>query len=150
MVFKFLYVPCFIFLLSCTTQKQKTEYLEYSYNGSPISRSNDKIYIKFIPNKKDVSIKLNYHGKDYIRKPITQKEYQAILGMYYKINRDSISNKNICITYLDAGASEIIYFKDNIITRNIVLGNSKNGDKYFYKTTVLIYNYAGLDSKFIK
>jgi len=157
MIYKFLYLLFFLFFISCVSHKHKVEYLEYYYKGSPISRKDDKIFIKYIPNKKDVKVELVYHGKIFSRKPINKKEYQEILAMFFQIKNDDealiddiLIKKEIKIAYMDAGATKIIYFKDNIIKEHLVLGNTKEGDENFYDTTILIYKYAGLDPKYIR
>lgn len=153
-------LSCFIFLLfaiSCASKKHEVEYLEYYYNGSPILRKDDKILIKYIPNKKDVKVELNYHGKNYSRKPINKKEYQKILTMFFKIKNDDINLINDIsikgenkITSMDAGASEIMYLKDNSLIKHLVFDNKKEGNEIFYNTTVLIFKNAGLETKYIK
>ncbi len=156
MIYKFSCILFLLFIISCASYKHEVEYLEYNYNGSPISRKDDKILIKYIPNKKDVKVELTYHGKFYSRKPIKKKEYQEVLKMFFKIqNEDSALINNISpkeevkIAYMDSGASEIIYLKNNNIIKHLVLDNTKEDDKNFYNTTVLIYKNAGLDSKYI-
>ena len=130
MIYKFL---CFLFLLfaiSCASYKHEVEYLEYNYKGSPISRKDDEILIKYIPNKQNVKVELTYHGKFYSRKPIKKKEYQEMLKMLFKIQNensvlanDTLTIKEVEIVYTDAGASEIIYTRGNDIIKHLVLGN---------------------------
>ncbi|AYN00260.1 hypothetical protein [Chryseobacterium sp. 3008163] len=156
MIYKFL---CFLFLLfviSCASYNHGVEYLEYNYHGSPISRKDDKILIKYIPNKKDIKVELTYHGKFYSRKPIKKKEYQEMLKMFLKIKNedsalanDTLTVKEVEIVYVDAGASEIIYTRCGDTIKHLVLGNRKDDNKNFYDTSVLIYKNAGLDSKYI-
>lgn len=164
MIYKFL---CFLFLLffiSCASYKQEVEYLEYNYHGSPISRKDDKILIKYIPNKRDVKVEHTYHGKFYSRKPIKKKEYQEMLKMFLKIKNedsalvqnedsalanDTLTVKEVEIVYVDVGASEIIYTRGGDTIKHLVLGNRKDENKNFYDTSVLIYKNAGLDSKYI-
>jgi hypothetical protein len=162
--YKFSYFLFLIFVISCASYKHEVEYLEYNYHGSPISRNNDEILIKYIPNKKDVKVELTYHGKFYSRKPIKKKKYQEMLKMFLKIKNedsalvqnedsalanDTLTVKEVEIVYVDVGASEIIYTRGNDIIKHLVVGNRKDDNKNFYDTSVLIYENAGLDSKYI-
>lgn len=155
MICKFLYFLFLLLVISCVSHKQEIEYLEYYYNGSPISRNDDKVLIKYVPNKINVKVELTYHGKFYFRKSISKKEYREILTMFFKIKNedttiDILTKGEVKVAYIDAGASEIIYLKDNNMIKRLVFGNREENDENFYNTTVLIYKNAGLEPQYMK
>lgn len=137
-----------ILVCSCMSQKREIEYIEFEHECS-IKRISDKILVRILPSQKKHNkeriIELSYHGKSYVRKPISEKDYQNIIESIFKI-----SEKDSTMVFADGGSNIIEYRKGNIIKKHYSQVLNKDYNNTFYKACELITKSAGLDITTIK
>ncbi|MDF2550849.1 MAG: hypothetical protein K0R77_124 [Chryseobacterium sp.] len=148
MNFKFLCLFILILVFSCTSQKSEIEYVEFEHECY-IRKISDKILIRILPSQKKYNkeriVELIYHGKSFVRKSISEKEYQNIVDSIFKI-----SEKDSTMVFTDGGSNIIEYRKGDVIKKHYSQVLNKDYNNTFYNTCELITESAGLDITAIK
>lgn len=154
---KIIYLFLLFVIISCISNKNEIEYIGFQHE-CPILRKSDKILIKIIPSSKkhnkDKIVQLTYHGKSFMRKPLTNEEYQKIVNSIMQLNNEKIKTnkeinergeKPVIITPTDVGYITIEYRKGNIFKSNTSHISDLKNNKELYNIVMLITKAAGLD-----
>ncbi|MCU7613071.1 hypothetical protein N0B16_01330 [Chryseobacterium sp. GMJ5] len=135
---------------SCASQKNEIEYVEFEHECS-IRKISDKILVRILPSQKKRNkervFELTYHGKSYMRKPISEEEYQNIIDSVLKIKE---KDKDSTMVYTDGGSNIIEYRKGHVIKKFYSKVINKDYNSSFYRLCELITKSAGLDITAIK
>ncbi|MBD3903140.1 hypothetical protein NAL32_03510 [Chryseobacterium sp. Ch-15] len=113
-MYKFFSISTMFLLFSCTTQKQEIEYIEFEHKGIILKKS-DCIFIRILPskNKNPKTVELIYKGKSFMRKPISENEYQQIVEVIKNIEEESshIVGNGVETMVIDGTYNTITYRK---------------------------------------
>ncbi|MCX8534698.1 hypothetical protein [Chryseobacterium luquanense] len=145
---KFFHVLAFILFCSCTTQKQEIEYIEFEHECRMRIKS-DRIFIRILPsrNKDQRTVELNYNGKYFMRKPISENEYQQIVEVIKNIEEESshVDENGIETMILDGSYNTITYRKGLLNITHTSRSLSKDWYPSFHNASKQIAEGAGLD-----
>lgn len=149
---KFFPILIFILFCSCTTQKQEIEYVEFEHECIMRIKS-DRIFIRLLPsqNKNQRIVELNYEGKSFMRKPISENEYQQIVEVIKNIGEESshVDENGVESMILDGGRNTITYRKRNVNITHTSRSLSKDWYPSFHNASKQIAEAAGLNFKHI-
>ena len=147
---KFLYFLFFLLLLSCTVPKQEIEYIEFEHRCINLRKS-DRIFIRILPskNKDQRTVELNYKGKSFMRKPISENQYQQIVKSIKDIEEESshIDKNGVEEIIMDGGYNTITYRKGLFNITHTSRSLSYDWYPSFQKASKKITTAAGLNFK---
>lgn len=150
---KFFSILAFILFCSCTTQKQEIEYVEFEHHCIILKKS-DRIFIRILPskNKNQITVELNYKGKSFMRKPISENEYHQIVEVIKNIEKESshIDENGVETMILDGGYNTITYRKGIFNITHTSKSLNKNWYPSFHKAGKKITEAAGLNFSHIR
>lgn len=147
---KILYTLGLFLFFSCTTQVKEIEYVEFEHECIMRIKS-DKIIVRILPStkksKKQRTVELNYEGKSFLRKPISENEYQQIILAIKNIEEEDshIDNNGIETMILDGGQNTITYRKGNVNITHTSRSLSKDWYPSFHNASNIITKAAGLN-----
>ncbi|HEX7869016.1 MAG TPA: hypothetical protein VF455_02795 [Chryseobacterium sp.] len=147
---RLLYFLFFFIFLSCTVPKQEIEYIEFEHECMILKKS-DRIFIRLLPskNKDQRTVELNYKGKSFMRKPISENEYQQIVKSIKDIEEESshIDENGVEKMIIDGGYNTITYRKGLFNITHTSRSLSYDWYPSFQKASKKITTAAGLNFK---
>lgn len=145
---KFFPILAFILFCSCTTQRQEIEYIEFEHECIILKKS-DRIFIKILPsqNKNKITVELNYKGKSFMRKFISENEYLQIVEGIKNIEEESshIDENGIETMIVDGSINTIIYRKGLFNITRTSRSLNENWYPSFHKASKQITEAARLN-----
>lgn len=155
MIIKIFYTLGLLFLFSCTTQVKEIEYIEFEHKCIMLRKS-DRIFVRILPSpnksKKQRTVELNYEGKSFLRKPISENEYLQIVKAIKSIEKEDshIDENGIETMILDGGYNTITYRKGNVNITHTSRSLSKHWYPSFHNASRVITEAAGLNFSHIR